>query len=355
MKKNNMKKIGIVTIIDNENCGNRLQNYALQETLKKLEFDVYTLKNDKLLNSKEHFFINYLKYIKKCIRTKLFEKNTQKSKFNEFNRIIKFSKNKITCKSININNKYDYFIAGSDQIWKPTRKRMSYIDLLGFASPEKRISYAASFGIEKIEEKYNNILKKELPMFKAISVREEAGKKIIKDIVNIDNVEVLLDPTMLLNKNDWEKLEEKPKNIIKDKFIFSYFLGNENVEQIDKKFKSNDYQFIDFYKNDYGPKEFIYLIHNAEYIFTDSFHATVFSIIFNKNFYIIDRKQDVTNNNMNSRIDTLLKKFNLEKRRINSFEKIDTFNNNINYQIDEIMKVEQRKSLQFLKDALDIC
>ena len=226
-----MKKAGIITIIDNNNCGNRLQNYALQEVLKKYLDEVYTLKNETFFNWNPKYYKGLLRFIKK--RIKYFIKGNRV--FKEFNKRIQFSNRYVTIKSKNISKQYDYFVAGSDQIWKPTRKRLSKIDLLGFAEPQKRISYAASFGLSKIDEKYYKTLQEELPKFKAISIREEAGTQIIREATGIENVSVVLDPTLLLNKNTWESVERKPTNFNETKYIFTYFLGDENTEALVKK------------------------------------------------------------------------------------------------------------------------
>lgn len=342
-----MKKVGIITMLGNENCGNRLQNYALQELIHSFGYDAITIKNDRFLNSKDNFFKNYFRYLRVNIR------NINKGKkFKQFNKYIHFSKKFMTvynCKSFN--NRYDYFVVGSDQIWKPTRLRMSFIDLLGFANPEKRISYAPSFGLDHIDKKYYKLLKKELPMFKAISVREDAGAEIIYNATGIKNVEVVLDPTLMIKPSKWETLETKPEVINKDKYIFTYFLGDEDVDALKEKFDENEYQFIDFYKNNFGPQEFIYLIHHAELILTDSFHACAFSIIFNNNFYIFDRKQSVTNNNMNSRIDTLSRIFSLSDRRISTLDDID-LTKKIDYKkVNKALKENQDKSMRFLEKA----
>ena len=345
-----MKKVGIITMLGYENCGNRLQNYALQQAIKNEGFDVYTIKNDRLLNSNNRLMHNFLRYIKKEIRT-----IGKQKKFKRFNKNIKFSREFLSIKTNikTIDKKYDFFVVGSDQIWKPTRLRMSYIDLLGFASPDKRIAYAPSFGLDTIDKKYYKILQDELPKFKAISVRENAGKEIIKDATGIDKVKVVLDPTMLLTAEDWERLEEKPDIINKEKFIFTYFLGDEETEQLKKQFDENELQFIDFYKHDFGPQEFLYLIHRSELVLTDSFHACVFSIIFNKKFYVFSRKQKETNNNMNSRMDTLFEIFNLKDRSIKNINEID-INKIINYKnINKILKEKKEESIEFLRNSLN--
>ncbi len=343
-----MKKVGIITIIDNLNCGNRLQNYALQEVIKTLQFDVYTIRNHKLLNSKEHFFVNFLKFCKRSIKS-LF--HTPKS-FRAFNKHISFSKEYACVFSKRIDKHYDYFVCGSDQIWKPTRMRMSPVDLLSFATPHKRISYAASFGLNEIESTFYPLLKNELPLFKAISVREEAGKKIIKEATGLENVQVVLDPTMMISASDWEKLETKPNSLEDEHYIFAYFLGDEEVSALQKQLAGSQVQLVDFSSHQYGPSEFLYLIHHADLVLTDSFHASVFSIIFHTPFYVFDRKQEDKNNNMNSRMDTLLKTFSLEDRKQETVA--------INHQeimwndVDSILRKEQEKSKLFLEKALDL-
>ena len=352
-----MKKIGIITMIDNENCGNRLQNFALQTCLEKLDCNVITIKNDRLLNDHKDFYINYLRYIKKIIKNKLTNNKIKEKNFNKFNKYIKFSKMKITCKSKRIASKYDYFVVGSDQVWKPTRKRMSYVDLLSFAKSSQKISYAASFGIDKINSDAEKKLKNALKDFKSISVREDAGKVIINKVLKNKKVEVLVDPTMLLTEKEWEKLENKPSKINNKKIILTYYLGeNIYLDFLKNNYNKNEYQIINFLEknNVYGPSEFLYLIHNADLVLTDSFHACVFSIIFNTKFYVFDRKQEDTNNNMNSRLYTLLEKFNLKNRMISDIKFIQK-DESCDFKINNsILEKEREKALKFLKKALDI-
>lgn len=211
-----MKKIGIITIIDNNNYGNRLQNYALQEYLKKMNCHVVTLKNDKYFNHKVNITkqINFLlRYFKNKIKSSFEIKKGRKENFKEFNKHIVFNKKLITTHNQEINQEYDYFIVGSDQVWKPNYLRLSDIDLLAFADNDKRISYAASFGVNKVSKEYENKIKKEIPKFKKISVREEEGKHIIELLTKREDVEVLIDPTMLLTDKEWDKVMQKPKKV----------------------------------------------------------------------------------------------------------------------------------------------
>lgn len=172
-----MKRIGIITIYDNNNYGNRLQNYALQEVLKSNGCEVETLKNNVTLNDRDKFLYRKLKYlVKKIVRHK--NKNTKRYKsFDEFNKNIKFAPKMCTAFS-DISKDYDYFVVGSDQVWNPNFARLSYVDLLRFANGSQKIAYAASFGISELSDSWKNILKKDFEDFKAISLRENEGKKL---------------------------------------------------------------------------------------------------------------------------------------------------------------------------------
>ena len=348
-----MKKIGIVTMVDGNNYGNKLQNYALQETLKKLNCEVTTLKNINLLNTKKFFFLRLLKFY--TLRKKD-DNSIRNQKFDEFNKNINFSQNIINPYS-NISKNYDYFVAGSDQIWKPTYGRMRDVDFLSFANDEQKISYAASFGISELSEKEQKYAKKMLKKFKNISVREEAGKNIVKKLTGRDDIEVLIDPTMFLSKNEWEKVS-KPIELPKKEYILLYYLGDTSDEryEIIKKFADkNNYEIINLLdkQNKYyytGPSEFLYLIAHASLVLTDSFHCCVFSILFNKPFLVYKREGNKVD--MYSRIDTLLKTFQLECRIYNN--DINLRHLNIDYtKTYEILEKEKEKALYFLKKSID--
>jgi len=260
----------------------------------------------------------------------------------------------ITCFSKNIKKDYDYFIVGSDQVWKPTRNRLSDIDLLTFANNSQKISYAASFGISNIDEIYQEKLKRELPNFKAISVRENEGKTIIEKSAGIKNIEVLLDPTMLLDKSEWRKVSTNTK-INHKKYAVCYFLGDVNISDITEFCEQNKLGVMFFNKKneDFGPSEFLSSIDNAEIVFTDSFHGSVFSILFEKEFYVLERKEKDLRNDMISRINTLLNTFNLENRKINKIINLKRFKcdyASVNY----ILENERKKSKEFLEKALDL-
>lgn len=367
-----MKKIAIITLNGYYNYGNRLQNYALQEILKSLNCYVETIRIEnkkinenifnKLKNKSIKQIINmfYIKLIisiyKKTIdnRTIIF-KNFTKNYINETNFTI--SDDNIP---INLSDKYDYFITGSDQVWNYDYINGSSIYFLIFAEKHKRIAYAPSFGVSEIKSDYKDKYKTWISEMYRLSVREDEGARIIKELTGIDTP-VLLDPTMLISREKWISISQKAKNKPNGKYLLTYFLGGINLyykNQIKKFAKRNNLKILNLgnikEKETYetGPSEFIDYIKDCSIMFTDSFHGTVFSILFEKPFVVFNRLGELS---MYSRINTLLNKFNLNSRRI---ENISLYNNNIFYinysYVYQILEYEREKALNYLKNALNI-
>ena len=348
-----MKKIGIVTIIGDYNYGNRLQNYALYVVLKSLNYDVETI-NFKYMN------YNLKNRIKLVIRDIVvffgLGRYSRNKKFREFNKMIPFSKKIYNNTRINT-YKYDYFVCGSDQVWNYHFNEFGDNTLLKFSRKEKNIAYAASYGVNSIPKEYEEIYISGLKNFKNISLRELDGQELTEKLIG-KKYPVVLDPTLLLSKEEWDLLVKT--KIIKKKYILVYVLGDK-LKNIERLF-GNDYDII--YMNDRnnkdiyscGPNEFLGLIKNADFIITDSYHACIFSIIFEKRFAILDR---IINNekHMEGRINTLLKKVELNELKINSIDDIfnkNLLNKNIDYdKCKKIINNEKDKSLKYLKDSLN--
>lgn len=350
-----MKKIGIITIY-NSNYGNRLQNYAMQESLKNFGYSVETIKNVSLLNKRKNNFEYLLRNFKYFFKKDDFNDGKDREKFFiEFNKFIKTTPYCFNWFNLKKLNNFDEFVIGSDQVWNPNLGRLTKFDLASFTD-KKKISYAASFGVSKLPNIYNELLYNNLIKFENISVRENAGNEILNNI-GIDS-EVVLDPTMLLTSKDWKKVEKKPLQYNGEKYILNYFLGGLSYEYkkiIDDFAKKNNCKVINILdKNDpfylSGPSEFLYLEENAFLICTDSFHSSVFSIIFNRPFVVFDRN-DTNIVNMNSRLETLLKKFKLESRKFSGILSNDYLKHD--YSISyKILEEEKLKSIDFLKSNL---
>lgn len=350
-----MKSIAILTINDFNNYGNRLQNYAIQTMCNKFGYKIITLKNSVYTNTKKYYFLRLIKNM--TYNGSYSSNNQRKYAFKEFNKNIVFSKYNV-CPLLK-KVKYDYVLCGSDQVWNPTFGRFRDVDLLSFVEPSKRISFSASFGISELPKQYHEKAKKELSKFKAISVREDAGKKIIEDVVGRNDVEVLVDPTMLLNADEWDKVSKKPKMLKNNKFILNYFLGElseQRKNEINRVAKENDCEVINILdKNSSfyacGPSEFLYLEKHAFLICTDSFHSSVFAILYNRPFIVFDREDNIVS--MNSRLETLLSKFKLENRKYCG--KITKNDLSCDYQESyKILDKERDKAINWLKKALDI-
>ncbi len=347
-----MKKAGIVTLFGEYNFGNRLQNYAVQEILKKL--NIYT---------------ETIKYIGLEDDVPIINNDIDKKRlelFKEFNKNINFA-NQIMYKEYeapkNFVKDYDYIILGSDQIWNFTFDKIFSDKALGsFAPSEKIISFSASFGVDYVPQENSNLykmLKENIQRINSISVREEAGKRIIEKLTNRKDVEVLIDPTMLLTIEEWNKVLKKPEKLKSKKFILKSFLGrvsNEIWEQLKKIAKENDCDIIDISdKNspyyDVGPSEFLYLEKNAFLVVTDSFHSCAFSILYSTPFLVFKR-EDNELESMYSRIETLLNKFEMPERLFNG--KINNEILKTNYEkTQEILKRERIKANKFLNKALN--
>ena len=352
-------RFGIITINDNRNLGNRLQNYAVQETLMRLapSAAVETIRN----TNKKQRGESLKTRIKNLLRDCKYYKRTYN--FSAFNKNIHFSKKNYDASDSNLrlNGDYNYFLVGSDQVWNPNYGWLNAIDLLSFADDDKRIAFSASYGVSEIPEEYKEKTARELKKFKAISVREDRGKEITELLTGRNDIEVLVDPTMLLSAEEWGKLAKKPKALKSSKpIILKYFLGGlskEKDEAIRKIAEQKNCQIIDIFdkKSDFyscGPSEFLYLEKNAFLICTDSFHSSVFAIINEKPFVVFNREGNHAK--MNSRLETLISKFNLKNRWFNGKE-ITKENLGVNYaETKKNLKKEQEKSLNFLKEALDI-
>lgn len=362
------KKIAILTLNGYYNYGNRLQNYATQEILKELGFSVETIivqrqrQRSKLLLEDISLYAIYKKITKKYkyYLNKDLIKDREESFRNFTLKYIKetnyiLSKNNIP---INLNNMYDFFICGSDQIWNPYHLHGTSFYFLTFAEQDKRISYAASFGISEVPDEFVERYRSWLMEMKHISVREKNGAKIVKELTGREVI-VLLDPTFMLSKKHWIFLSEESKCKPRKKYLLTYFLGNvtRNVKKyINNLAHKSDLEIINLYdishKDVYivNPSEFIDLINFAELVCTNSLHGVIFSIIMETPFIVFDRL--TKNQSIFSRLDTVLDTFNFSSRKYNCINNYaDIFNVNFSH-VAPIIEHERIKSLTYLKEAL---
>lgn len=371
------KNIFLVTWYDSINYGTVIQCYALAEFLRKNKYNVFIPNTNKyyygITHPAETTYNIFCKFITKLknIKSKNYEFDELYNKRKKKNHEFAIHKTKIyivkTKKDYkNIINKCNYFLAGSDQIWNPNYIKPTM--LLSMAPKNKiKIAYGSSIGVSNIPNKMKSFYKKYINRFDYIGIREKSSLKIINEISDI-NAKVVVDPSFLLTKKDWEKIAKKP-HLIKEKkeFIFCYFIGNakKHEEEINKFGQNNKlpiycamsenkikYSFENLII-DIGVEEFIWCILNAKYIITDSFHATALSINFNKNFYTYKRFNDNDFNSQNSRIYDLINYFKLN----NNLELPENSLNNIRYKINyekinRVLEKVRKESINFLLNAL---
>lgn len=384
-----MKKICMLTSEESflTNFGAALQGYALYKTLSEFNYQVniqrYLGGTLKLPNKK----ISILKricnysiieiYLKVLFRLgKLMNKQNiikQRELFQNFqDDLMSFypGTRKIWGNLKDNYPKADIYICGSDQIWNPMFKN-GYNDpgyFLNFVKNNK-ISYAPSFGVSDIPESAQTNLKELLDSFDYISVRENEGAKIIKKYTE-KNAKVVLDPTLLIEAKEWNKIARVPKNLPSD-YILCYRFGNSietnsKIKDIGKmlnlpiiELPLSGISYYNFTGNrifEAGPREFIGLIKNASFVCTDSFHATVFSIILEVPFVTFLRDENIKKSEgMNSRVLNLLTKLKLKSRIAQNLD-LNNQNQLFNIDFDEAKKIlesEKKESLQWLKNALE--
>ena len=371
----NTKKIGIITLVGYKNYGNRLQNYALKYTLEKMDFEVNSLKLDMPASRNTKVAVlrmrinnllkgNIIKKIKKSISknkvtNEIYFSKERYQKFKEFSDSY-LNEMDIQLSSSNDKkelDKFDYFVVGSDQVWNPGN--MPELDkfFLTFAEPAKRIAYSASFGSSSIPWIYQKNFSRWLREMRAISVRELAGKDLVFKLINKE-VDVLVDPTMLLSKEEWSKLSARAINRPNNSYLLTYFLGtptDEEKHKIEKIALDKNMSVInlgdinDKITFETGPSEFLDYINNASAFFTDSFHGVVFSILFQTPFVVYER--NTSGESMYSRIDTLLHKFNFKDREYKAI-KNNIFDMDFTY-TEKILLEEKKKAFDYLKNVLE--
>lgn len=365
-------KIGVIThYYKSENYGGNLQAYALCKVLNNMGYEAeqICLDRNKGLPLLRAMKVR-LSRIKNGLDLRAKAKLKQRKKaFQGFNLgVIPHSDCVYTEKTIYAcADKYDAFITGSDQVWHPYAVCDPY--LLKFAPSNKiKMSYAASVACSSLTNEQKSRYKEAMKDYKAISVREKDAVSLLEGVTPF-KVEMVLDPTLLLSRKDWEGLEEKAE--IKEKYLFCYFLGGDikqrrlaceyakrnglrvvTLPHLLGKYRGCDKDFGDLKLYEVSPNKLISLVKNAECVFTDSFHITVFSSIFEKKHFIFEREG---HKGMGSRIYTLTQTFKTEalfcdteeKTSIEYIESVDKF---------EIYKgdyeAEKEKSIAFLKENL---
>ena len=379
-------KIGILTLPFNNNYGGFLQEYALMTILKRIGHEVWFI--DLQLKTQRTLLKTHLSFIKRIIKKYILRKYNFHSivpskdvRHDELKSIVtwqytrpfvdKYLYPKIS--PVNSSKElgylidrihFDAFVSGSDQIWRPkfmgSFLKTTYFDFL-HCRKEKRVVYAASFGTDEWE--YSSKLTKEfaelVKKIDAVSVREESGVSLCKQYLNID-AQWVLDPTMLLNKEDYITLIENTQTNKSSGDLFCYILDKTEEKRKLADIVAKQLSLTPFYmgrKDIYTNIEdqvmepvevWLRGFYDAKFVITDSFHGTIFSILFNKPFVVFANEM-----RGNTRFISLLKMFNLEDRLITNcnFDDKLLF---IDYsKTNKIIEKERDKSATYLFNALN--
>ena len=336
-----MKKVGLITYYGN-NYGGCLQAYAIQHIIMSLGYTANILQVNIPLKGGRNNTIkaiirvlkNPIAFIKRRKYIKEYSKNEviRNEAFNKFRReFLIFDKSFVLREnSLEVASDYSAYVCGSDQIWNPNLYGVNPIWTMKFApSNAKKIAYAPSIGISNIPDKFASAFKDSLKDYSYISCREQEGADSLNKILKgRKNVDVVLDPTLLLSPNEWHAFARNV-NISKP-YVFCYLFGDyEYISKVKSQVKK--YFGIDFVSLPYNlrelidddvklyditPNQFVWLIENAKFVITDSFHASVFSIKMSTPFIVLKRTSDNNKKNMNSRIYTLLRTIGLESRML---------------------------------------
>lgn len=373
-------KIGIITQPLRNNYGGLLQNYALQQVLKKLGHEVITLDHTETPFSRLKIIVSFIKTFFLTLIGK--EKGRKYYSLDE-NKKAYIGKHTqyFTDKYINhtrpmyatedfrnfcINNKIEVLIVGSDQVWRPLYNSNIYRSFFDFAKgiEIKRYAYAASFGVDHWEftEEQTIRCKRLIGLFDAISVREESAIELCNKYFN-RKAEHVLDPTMLLDKEDYEELVKNENEPVSSGNLFTYILDeseekNNVIEEVATSLDLVPFTVMPKYRVNretikhidecvFPPvTKWLRAFMDAKFVVCDSFHGVVFSIIFNKPFLVIgNNKRGI------SRFFSLLKLYNLEDRLITGFDNdLSVINIQINWDsVNSIRNYRKEKSYSYLQ------
>lgn len=388
-----MKKIGILTLQNSNNFGALYQTFALQEFLISQGHEVFIINYDMARDrqSKGFYLKNSSALIQKLAHRKVFSlkffsdrkelqlKREVEVKFDQIFKDFRRSYLNITEEEFDYKSlcqrapKADIYICGSDQIWAADFLFTSPAFLLGFV-PEgiKRVSYAPSFGKKSLQGYLHGTFKEYIKQFDAISVREDSGKEIIKDVAGLE-AEVVLDPTLLLDRSDYKKILDT-SSVPQKPYVLVYLLSQE------KKLMAWTIEMINAAKTQMGwdvlyvttnniwppdqswqvihptPNQLLGLIEESQMVLTNSFHGSVFSIIMEKRFISLAR--DPYPDKQNLRMIGLTAKLGLERRFLKPFAKLNKLEGLIDKDIDFVeakknLGAMKEKSLSYLSGAIE--
>jgi len=353
-----MKKIAIITTHHEPNYGNKLQNYALQTVIERLGYKVETINDARSWQDLISLWAQKKNIIHALIPYRRQPKHIKYAKFFFWSkRHLHYSKVNIHTDSDfrgGLADMYDYFVVGSDQIWNPEWRIFSNeFGFATFARKEQKVAYAPSFGVSQMLSDRVEEYKHWLQNWKALSCREYEGAAIIKELTGL-SVPVVVDPTLLLTRADWDKVASK--RLIQEPYVVVYTIGGMQEQYrayIQKEAQEKHLRIINLSEGKYvalGPDEFISVIKYASLMITDSFHGTAFAIQYHIPITIINRTLVTGELDKLSRIRTLFRYIGVENRDF-----CQLFNEcyDINWNMaDDNIRQYRKQSLEYLQNSL---
>ncbi len=387
-----MGKVGLAVVTYVRNYGSYLQSFATQEVIKNLGYDVEVI-NTKgvakiIAKARRTYFArrifnlselkSYAVTIYGIIRMKFDRRYAQNirvrdDKYDEFRINFKFSDPFTSWNEIGeYCRRYSSVIVGSDQLWRPANIEGDYYTLNFVPDEINKIAYSTSFGVSVLPPKQALKARRFLPRINHISVREENGRRMVKDLIGLD-VPVVCDPTMLLSRDEWDKYLPPCSEWAMRDYILCYFLGgNEEYLKFARRMKdflgktlvgivhcSGYNRNVDLYVDEtpfnIGPFDFINLIKHAQCIMTDSFHCCVFSILYGREFFAFRRFADNDVMSTNDRLNTLFSWTGINGRLLTGNEKIEkSLFTPINYdEVERKLHEKRQMSMDYLMKSLN--
>ncbi len=371
--------IGIVTLPGNTNYGNRLQNFALQEAIKSLGFrnveslEGFPRRESKPLRARRLLVTAYDRRHEILGRV-LGRPGTRPPRDvyecppRRREAIQAFSDQYITsgpqrytgARQVNaFTDRYQRFVVGSDQVWNPAFTQANPEWFLSFAKPEQRVAYAASIGVPEVPAYLRGRYRAGLRQIEKISVREHQAAETTRVLTGRKPL-VVLDPTMLLKRTQWDTIAVRPPQLRPGSYIATFMLsagdsvatGGPDLTKVHEHARSGNLDIVDLHSPSdpvlvaFGPREFIGAIRGAKLLVTDSFHASVFATIFHVPFLLVPRGK------MNSRFETLLAHTGLDDRMLSHTPDIAAALSVDWIDVDHRIEEARKHSLHFLTESL---
>lgn len=357
-------KTATVTWIYYRNFGTYLQAYALQQIVKQLGHENYIIYDNHFAKHADSF--HSLRSVLGWIYGNVVKAIRCPQQFKVDRCYARFLKDYLQIDyrvktTERLGEKYDAFLCGSDQIWSPYLDFEPYY-FLGFPA-ERKIAYAPSLGTGTCNEAYEKNAIPLIRQFDHLSTREEVGTALLKKYID-KPIQTVVDPTLLLDGNSWSKLTKK---VDEEKYLLCYFLSPNDwyINHAKQYAREKGLKLCIFGTNPHyrefadkviygGPKEFLSYIKYADIVFTDSFHATIFSIHFHKNFQTFKRFEDGKGNDQNARIYNLFEKLYIDHHFVGKSDQFQPdCNASVNwFEVDNHLQDLRDFSLSYLKNSL---